>query len=63
MNAARLMSPAPTEGFDREVRGLIELYSQAAQSTRDAGRRVAYLEKVALLVPSRVQEMGACAHR
>ncbi|HEY8074066.1 MAG TPA: hypothetical protein VIF62_08155 [Labilithrix sp.] len=46
---SRLMSPSPPEGFDREVRGLIELYSQAAQSTRDAGRRVAYLEKVALL--------------
>lgn len=46
---SRLMSPAPTETFDREVRGLIELYSQAAQATRDAGRRVAYLEKVAML--------------
>ncbi|MBX3208705.1 MAG: hypothetical protein KF764_26970 [Labilithrix sp.] len=46
---SRLMSPAPTEQFDREVRGLIELYSQAAQSTRDTGRRVAYLEKVAVL--------------
>ncbi len=46
---SRLMSPAPTEAFDREVRGLIELYSQAAQATRDTGRRVAYLEKVAVL--------------
>jgi tetratricopeptide (TPR) repeat protein len=46
---SRLMSPAPTEAFDREVRGLIELYAQAAQTTRDAGRRVAYLEKVAVL--------------
>lgn len=46
---SRLMSPAPTESFDREVRGLIELYSQAAQTTRDTGRRVAYLEKVAVL--------------
>jgi tetratricopeptide (TPR) repeat protein len=46
---SRLMSPAPTETFDREVRGLIELYSQAAQTTRDTGRRVAYLEKVAVL--------------
>jgi tetratricopeptide (TPR) repeat protein len=43
------MSPAPTEALDREVRGLIELYSQAAQTTRDDGRRVAYLEKVAML--------------
>jgi tetratricopeptide (TPR) repeat protein len=46
---SRLMSPAPSETFDREVRALIELYSQAAQSTRDDGRRVAYLEKVATL--------------
>lgn len=46
---SRLMSPAPTEAFDREVRALIELYSQAAQGARDPGRRVAYLEKVAVL--------------
>jgi len=46
---SRLSSPAPTETFDREVRALIELYAQAAQSTRDEGRRVAYLEKVAML--------------
>jgi len=46
---SRLMSPAPSETFDREVRALIELYAQAAQSTRDEGRRVAYLEKVAML--------------
>ncbi len=46
---SRLMSPTPSESFDREVRALIELYAQAAQSTRDDGRRVAYLEKVALL--------------
>jgi tetratricopeptide (TPR) repeat protein len=46
---SRLMSPAPSESFDREVRALIELYAQAAQSTRDDGRRVAYLEKVAML--------------
>ena len=46
---SRLMSPAPSETFGREVRALIELYSQAAQSTRDDGRRVAYLEKVAML--------------
>jgi tetratricopeptide (TPR) repeat protein len=46
---SRLMSPAPAETFDREVRGLIDLYSQAAQATPDSGRRVAYLEKVAVL--------------
>ncbi len=46
---SRLMSPAASETFDRQVRALIELYSQAAQATRDDGRRVAYLEKVATL--------------
>jgi tetratricopeptide (TPR) repeat protein len=46
---SRLMSPAPTEELDREVRALIELYSQAAAATRDHGRRIAYLEKVAVL--------------
>ncbi|MBX3192515.1 MAG: hypothetical protein KF819_36330 [Labilithrix sp.] len=46
---SRLMSPAPTETFDREVRALIELYAQAAQATRDPGRRIAYLEKVAMI--------------
>jgi len=46
---SRLMSPPPAEAFDREVRALIELYAQAAQATRDGGRRVAYLEKVAML--------------
>src|SRR5439155_12893532 len=37
------------EAVDRDVRGLIDLYAQAAEHTRDARRRVAYLEKVALL--------------
>lgn len=46
---SRLSSPAPSETFDREVRALIELYAQAAQATRDEGRRVAYMEKVAML--------------
>lgn len=46
---SRLMSIASTEEESGEVRGLIELYSQAAATTHDAGRRVAYLEKIALL--------------
>lgn len=46
---SRLMSPTRGETLDRDVRALIDLYSQAAQATGDAGRRVAYLEKVALL--------------
>lgn len=46
---SRLLSPTPAERFDGEARALIELYAQAAQSTRDQGRRVAYLEKIATL--------------
>ncbi|MGO8994060.1 MAG: hypothetical protein ACLQVI_12085, partial [Polyangiaceae bacterium] len=46
---ARLLAPSPSESLDSEVRGLAELYSQAAVKTNDGVRRVAYLEKVALL--------------
>lgn len=43
---SRLISPPPVE---HDIRGLIELYSQAASATTEVGRRIAYLEKVALL--------------
>jgi tetratricopeptide (TPR) repeat protein len=46
---SRLMSPAPSERVDGEVRSLIELYGQAAQTARDPGRRVSYLERMAVL--------------
>lgn len=46
---SRLMAPSRGEAFDRDVRALIDLYAQAAQTTADPGRRIAYLEKVALL--------------
>jgi tetratricopeptide (TPR) repeat protein len=46
---SRLMVPSRSESVDRDVRALIDLYAQSAQATADAGRRVAYLEKVALL--------------
>lgn len=46
---ARLMSPSHGESFGRDARALVELYAQAAQATDDAGRRIAYLEKVAVL--------------
>ena len=46
---SRLLAPSPSESLDSEVRGLAELYSQAAVKTNDTVRRVAYLEKVALL--------------
>ena len=46
---SRLLAPSPSEALDSEVRGLAELYAQAAVKTNDTVRRVAYLEKVALL--------------
>ena len=46
---ARLLAPSPSEATDREVRALIDLYSQAKDHARDSGRRIACLERVALL--------------
>jgi cellulose synthase operon protein C len=46
---ARLLTPAPSEKADGESRRLIELYTVAAASTAELARKVAYLEKVALL--------------
>jgi tetratricopeptide (TPR) repeat protein len=46
---ARLLAPAPSEAADARVRSLVEVYGQAAEQAREPGRKVAYLEKVALL--------------
>jgi tetratricopeptide (TPR) repeat protein len=46
---ARLLSPVLSEAVDAGARSLVELYAQAAEQARDPGRKVAYLEKVALL--------------
>src|ERR1019366_1713060 len=46
---ARLLSPAFSEGGDAGTRALVELYVQAAETTPDDGRKIGYLEKVALL--------------
>ncbi len=46
---SRLLTPAPSETADTEGRALIDLYSQAAQHSHDAHRRVAYLERIALV--------------
>jgi tetratricopeptide (TPR) repeat protein len=48
-NLSRLLSPPPSEGMDREVRGLVDLYAQAQEHAKDPERRIAYLEKCALL--------------
>ena len=46
---SRLLTPSLSETVDGDARGLIDLYTQAAEHSHDAGRRVAYLEKIALL--------------
>ena len=46
---ARLLAPTPSEAVDERTRSLVELYAQAAEQADDAGRKIAYLEKVALL--------------
>ena len=46
---SRLMSPTKVEPTTGEVRKLVELYAQAADGAKDPGRRIAFLEKGALL--------------
>ncbi len=46
---SRLLAPATREALDPNARSLVELYADAAELARDAGRKIAYLEKVALL--------------
>ncbi|MFO0680197.1 MAG: hypothetical protein U0169_26985 [Polyangiaceae bacterium] len=46
---SRLLSPDPEGARDANVRALADLYAQAADHTQDAKRKVAYLEKTALL--------------
>ena len=46
---SRLLTPAPSETVDGDGRALIDLYAQAAETARDDGRRIAYLEKIALV--------------
>lgn len=46
---ARLLSPNPSEALDKDVRVLVDLFAQAEEHTRDPDRRIAYLERCALL--------------
>ena len=46
---SRLLSAPPADKVDGDTRALLELYVQAAERARDPARRVAYLEKAALL--------------
>ncbi len=58
---SRLMSPAKVEPQTGEARKLVELYAQAADGARDPGRRVAYLEKVALIWEELLGDPGRAA--
>ena len=46
---ARLLAPVLSEAVDAGARSLVELYAQASEQSRDVGRKVTYLERVALL--------------
>lgn len=46
---SRALSAPPTDRIAGDTRALLELYVQAAERARDSARRVAYLEKAALL--------------
>ncbi len=46
---SRALSTPPTDKLEGDTRSLLELYVQAAERARDSARRVAYLEKAALL--------------
>jgi tetratricopeptide (TPR) repeat protein len=46
---SRMLAPPPSEAADHDARALVDLYAQAVDTTADEGRRVAYLEKIALL--------------
>ncbi|HEY8090977.1 MAG TPA: hypothetical protein VIF09_24110, partial [Polyangiaceae bacterium] len=46
---ARLLAPVLSEAVDAGARSLVELYAQASEQSHDIGRKVTYLERVALL--------------
>jgi tetratricopeptide (TPR) repeat protein len=45
----RLLRPTLSEASEAEARTLIELYSQAVETSHDNDRKIAYLEKIALI--------------
>jgi tetratricopeptide (TPR) repeat protein len=45
----RLLRPTLSEASDNEARTLIELYAQAVETSHDTDRKIAYLEKIALI--------------
>jgi tetratricopeptide (TPR) repeat protein len=46
---ARLLAPTLSEATDSRARSLVEIYAQAAEQAREPGRKVAHLERAALL--------------
>jgi tetratricopeptide (TPR) repeat protein len=46
---ATLLAPARSEAGDAGARSLVEVYTQAAELAREPARKVAYLERIALL--------------
>jgi tetratricopeptide (TPR) repeat protein len=46
---SRLLRPTLSEASDSEARTVIELYSQAVETSHDKDRKIAYLEKIALI--------------
>jgi cellulose synthase operon protein C len=46
---SRLLAPSASTETEGGARSLVELYAQAAEQTADVGRKVAYLERAALL--------------
>jgi tetratricopeptide (TPR) repeat protein len=45
----RQLAPSPSDATESGPRALVDLYAQAAEASRDAGRKVAFLERVGML--------------
>jgi tetratricopeptide (TPR) repeat protein len=57
----RLLAPEPSEEMREQARTLVTFYAQAAESAGDPARRVAYLEKAALLQEDVLVDLPAAA--
>ena len=55
------LAPAASEALDANARSLVELYAQAADNAREPGRKIAYLERVALLWEELLGDPGRAA--
>jgi tetratricopeptide (TPR) repeat protein len=57
----RLLRPGLSEPGEQEARALIELYAQACETSSDRDRKIAYLEKIALIWEDRVGDARRAA--